>query len=115
MSRVISADRIPGSLELVKAFICADEDFESKSFNECKYKVKVDFLFATLLKKDHLSILKRKEVKSDEIDEILVVLYRLYSSRASFLALLGTKNCVFFFLQKSFRFPRQYSNPGTIS
>jgi hypothetical protein len=87
MSRVISVVKIKGLMELLKAFICEDGNYESKSFNECKYKVKVDFLFATLPKKENLSILKRKEVTSDEMDEILKYIYKF--NKPSFFALLG--------------------------
>jgi hypothetical protein len=114
---VISADRIRGSLELIKAYFCEDENYESKSFDECKYKVKVDFLFATLPKKDYLSILNRKKVRSQEIDQILVELYKFYDSKPSFLALLGTKNLFSFFkynlgLRDNIRILEQFPNDG---
>ena len=89
MSCVISVVNIKGSMELLKAFICADENYESKTFNECKFKVKVDFLFATLPKKENLSILKRKEVTSHELDEILKYIYKF--NKPSFFALIGVK------------------------
>jgi hypothetical protein len=91
MDRLISAKKIPGSLELVKAFICEDDNYESKSFKECKYKVKVDFLFATLHKEDNINILKRKEVTSHEIDEIMKYIYKF--DKPSCFALSG-KNIV---------------------
>jgi hypothetical protein len=94
---LISVIKIPGSVELLKAFFCEDENYELKRFNQCKYKVKVDFLFATLQKKDYLSILKTKDVTSQEIDKILVELYKFYDSRPSFLALLGLKNSYLYF------------------
>ena len=82
-------DNIPGSMELLKAFICADENYESSSFDECKYKVKVDFLFATLPKKENVNILKRKEITGDEMDELLKYIYKFSDMNPSRFALSG--------------------------
>ena len=76
-------------MELVKAFICEDDNYESKSFNKCKYKVKVDFLFATLQNEKDLE--KLTQNKTLEIDEILVKLSKFNDTRPSYFALTGKK------------------------
>jgi hypothetical protein len=73
----------------VKAFFCEDEDYESKEFNKCKYKVKVDFLFATLQNENDLEKLTRS--KTHEIDEILIKLSKFSDTRPSYFALTGKK------------------------